>query len=456
MISRRTLAEMFWHLPALAVALFIAVLASHAQTVQVDLSSTSSLCGGQQCFNAPGLYNDGIVYFGESFMDGGTECTPPSGFTLCPAAYGAQQLFGSSYNATATTPPTLTIANVPFTFGLVNSSANLPNGATSCGASGLPPCIDNVVNLTTSGITATLPSAEQTVYSTVIFLGTGVNGHHAATLTLTYTTGSPDVFSQTISDWCGFGGNLNESIAVGGFDRIVANGTTIGPACNLYAYTYSVDYTRTLQSITMMDADGSGDSFVFAITLKPPSYTIDAGPATPASVSAGSNSTSNITINPQPGYLGTTIQLTCSITPQIVGDPPSAATAPTCSLSPATVPIGSPTSTVTFSAAAASSAHLLRARGILYAFWLPVPGLAFVGFGLCNSRKRKIFTLLVLGLVVGAVAITPACVSTVHQGNVGTPPGQYTVTVTGVDNNNLTQATNQPPTTNTAVFTVSQ
>lgn len=443
-------------LAALVVVFLFAVAPSQAQTVQVDLSSTSSLCGGNQCFNAPGLYNDGIVYFGESFMDGGTECTPPAGFTLCPAAYGAQQLFGSTYNASATTPPTLNIANVPFTFGLVNSSANLPDGATACGASGTPPCIDNVVNLTTAGVTVTLPAAEQTVYSTIIFLGTAVNGHHAATFTVTYTTGSPDVFNQTVSDWCGFGGNPNETIAISGVNRLVANGSTISPACNLYAYTYSVDYTRILQSITMKDADGSGASFVFAITLKPPSYTIDAGLASPTSINTGSSSQASISIQPQNGYIGTTIQLSCSITPVIVGDPPSAATAPTCSLNPTSVPIANPTSQLTFNAASPSSAHLQRAGGIFYALWLPLPGLALLGFGFRNPKKTKLFSLLILGFVLVAMASTPACVSTVNLGNVGTPPGQYTVTVTGVDNNNLTQATNPSTSTNQVVFIVSQ
>lgn len=447
--KKNSLATLFLPLAALLILLSFAMRA-HAQNVQVDLSSTSALCGGAECFNAPGIYNDGVVYFGESYMDGGTECTPPAGFTLCPAAYGAQQLFGSTYDPSSTSPFSLTITNVPFTFGLVNT--------VTCGASGEPACIPNVVNFTTSGETITLPAAQQAVYSSMIMLGTAVNGHHAALVKITYTSGSPTVINQTLSDWCGFGANPNESIGVGGFDRIVANGTTIGPDCNLYAYSYSLDFTRTLQSITLTDNDGSGDSFAFAITLKPPSYTINGGIANPTSVPAGSTSTATVTVDPQPGYTGT-VNLSCSISPQIVGDPPAAATAPSCSLSPTSVTVTAgesapPATTLTFTAAQPSSAMARRPRGIFYAFWLPVPGLVLLGFGLRNSRRKILLSLLALGMVLASLAVTPACVSTVHQGNVGTPPGQYTVTVTGIDTNNLTQAGNAPGTTNTVVVTV--
>jgi hypothetical protein len=47
-------------------------------------------------------------------------------------------------------------------------------------------------------------------------------------------------------------------------------------------------------------------------------------------------------------------------------------------------------------------------------------------------------------------------VSYTHLGNVGTPPGQYVVSVTGVDTNGLTQASNAAGTTNTVVVTVTQ
>jgi hypothetical protein len=428
---------------------------AHAQEVQVDLSSTSALCGGHECFNADGIFTNGTTFLGTAFMDGtdAGNCTPPSPFPGCPDAYSAETLGLSS-----STPPTLTPASVgaPFTFGTVNT--------VDCGPSTSAACILDTVNLTASpGVVITLPTTQQTIYSTMIMLGNGVNGSHAGQVTATYTTGSPDVFPQTFSDWCSFGGHQYESIAEGPASgmRINATGVPNTANCSLYAYTYPLDFTRNLQSITVTDEDGSGAMFAFAITLKPPTYTIDGGVANPASVAAGSTSTATVTVNPQPGYTGT-VSLSCSISPNIVGDPVSAATAPTCSLSPTSVTVTTgettpPTTTLTFTAAKSSSAMSQRPHGLFYAFWLPAPGLALLGFGSRgsrSSRRRRLLGLLLLGMLLASVAFTPACVSTVHLGSVGTPPGQYTISITGIDQNKLTQASNPAGTTNAVVVNV--
>jgi len=433
----------------LAAALMLLSFAesARAQEVQVDLSSTSNLCGGQECFNTAGLFTTGTQFLGTSGMDDGNNCTPTAPYTNCPDAYSSTQLGLSSATPPALTPPSL---NVPFNFGTVNTA--------NCGPATSTTCIVDVVNLTTAGVAITLPTDEQGIYSTLIMLGTAVNGSHKGQVTLTYTTGAPDVFPQTFSDWCSFGGNANESVAVGGIKRINSDGTLNGANCNLYAYTYSVDYTRTLAGVTLTDKDGSGFMFGLAITLKPPTYNIDGGVASPTSVSAGSSSTATVTVNPQPGYTGT-ITLSCSISPAIVGDPPSAATAPTCSLNPTSVTVTTgeaapPTTTLTFTAAQPASSMSQRPRGLFYAFWLPLPGLALLGFSWRNSQRKRLMNLLLLGLLLACVALTPACVNTVHLGNVGTPPGQYTVTVTGIDQNNLTQASNPAGTTNTVIVTV--
>jgi hypothetical protein len=434
---------------ALVFALLLVAAPAHAQNVQVDLSSTSALCGGQQCFNTAGLFDTGTTFLGTSGMDNGNNCTPTPPYTNCPDAYSANQLFGSSF----TNPPTLTLGGVPFTFG----SANTAN----CGSTGTA-CTVDVVNFTSSGVAITLPVAQQTVYSTAIMLGTAVNGHHSGKVTATYTDSSTTVFNQTLSDWCGFGSNQYESIAIGGINRINSDGTLNGASCNLYAYTYPLDFTKTLQSITLTDTDGSGASFALAITLKPPTYTIDGGTPDSTTVSAGSSTTAVITVNPQPGYVGT-VQLACSVSPTIASS--GAATAPTCSLSPTSVDVtanesAAPTTTLTFTAAKAAQASLGphpigRHSGIFYAFLLvPAVALTGLGFGTAGSRRKRFFGMLMLGLLLAAVMVTPGCVSYKHLGNVGTPPGQYTISITGVDGNGLTQASNPTGTSNTVVVTV--
>jgi hypothetical protein len=440
-------------LPFLLLAVAWLVLSftapAHGQDVQVDLSSTSALCGGQECFNVAGLFTTGTSFLGTNGMDDGNNCTPTAPYTNCPDAYSSTQLGLSS-----ATPPTLTPASlgVPFNFGSVNS--------VNCGPSTSTACTVDTVNLTTSGVVISLPATEQAIYSTLVMLGTAVNGHHAGQVTATYTTGAPDVFGQTFSDWCSFGGNQYESVAVSGVKRINSDGTLNGANCNLYAYTYPLDVTRILQGITLTDEDGSGAMFGLAITLKPPTYTINAGVSNPVSITAGSTSTATVTVNPQPGYVGT-ITLSCSISPTIMGVPPSAATAPTCSISPTSVTVTTgetspPTATLTFTAAAPTKATWQRSSRIFYAFWLPVPGLALVGLsvGSGGSRRRRLLGLLLLGLLLTGLVVTPACVSTVHLGNVGTPPGQYSIAVTGVDTNGLTQASNAAGTTNVMTVTV--
>ena len=443
----------FFLAAAFLFALLFMALPMHAQNVQVDLSSTSALCGGQECFNTGGLFANGVTFLGTTGMDDGNNCTPTAPYTNCPDAYSAQQLFGSTFSATATTPPTLTLGGVPFTFGTVNTA--------SCGSTGAA-CINDVVNFRSGGVTLTLPAASQTVYSTMIILGTAVNGHHSGTVTATYTDGTTNVFSQTLSDWCGFGGNQYEAIAIGGVNRINSDGTLNGASCNLYSYTYPLDFSKMLQGVTLTDTDGSGASFALAITLKPPTYTIDGGAPASASVGAGASTTATVTVNPQPGYVGT-IALSCAISPSITTS--STATAPTCSLSPTSVDVtagetSAPTSTLTFTAAKAamSTTAARRSGNIFYAVWIPIPALTLVGLGLgsSNPRRRKFLGLLMIGFLLTAIALTPGCVTYKHLGNVGTPPGQYTVSVTGADANGLTQASNPTGTTNTVLVTVSQ
>ena len=429
---------------------------ARAQNVQVDLSATSALCAGQECFNADGIFTTGTTFLGTAFMDGANagNCTAP-GFPGCPDAYSANQL-----GLSTTTPPTLTppSLNVPFTFGTVNT--------VNCGPSTTVPCIVDVVNYTTAGVAITIPvtAPQNGFFSTVIVLGTAVNGHHSGSVTATYMGGTSTKFTQTLSDWCGFGGNQYESVAVGGINRINSDGTLNGASCNLYAYTYPIDPTKVLTGLTLTDLDGSGAMFAMAITLKPPTYTIDGGTATPSSITAGSTATSTITVNPQTGYGAVeseTIQLSCSISPTITSS--AAATAPTCSLSPTSVQVGPndtspPTTTLTFTSAKPATAKLDLAGNIFYALWLPIPGLAVIGVGFRSrtSLRKRLLGGLLLGLLLIGLVAAPACVSYTHLGNVGTPPGQYTVSIAGVDGSGLSQASNSSGTTNTVTVAVTE
>jgi hypothetical protein len=260
------------------VIVLAATLTTQSLGTQVSLSSE---------YNVAGLYDNGVTFSATGGMDGGgNNCTLPAG---CADGYSVQQL-----GLPSTTPPTLTIKGLLFTFGPVNSK--------DCTTA----CVVDMINLN-PGVTITLPSNQQAAYTTLSMMGTGVQGSHTGTVTVTYTTGSPASFIQTFSDWCNFGGSPNESVAVGGISRINSDGTlNTGASCNLYAYTYTLDPTRVVQSIGLANADGTNFSLVLALTLSgntssTPGYTLSAAPST-LSVAQGSDNTSTITVNPTGGF----------------------------------------------------------------------------------------------------------------------------------------------------------
>ena len=76
-------------LPVAAMVLMLLFMPglARAQNLQVDLSSTSALCGGEQCFNTAGLFNTGVQFLGTNGMDNGNNCTPTPPYTNCPDAY---------------------------------------------------------------------------------------------------------------------------------------------------------------------------------------------------------------------------------------------------------------------------------------------------------------------------------------------------------------------------------
>ena len=97
---------------------------------------------------------------------------------------------------------------------------------------------------------------------------------------------------------------------------------------------------------------------------------------------------------------------------------------------------------------------MYRPSGIFYAtMLLPVFGLSLVGisFSGSQSRRKKLAGFLLLGLMMGALFLLPACGGGGGGGGGGgcsgcTPAGSYDVTVTGTDtvNANLTHDLAQP------------
>jgi hypothetical protein len=213
------------------------------QTVQAPVNLSRQ-------FNTGGIFNNGVTFSATGGMDGGGDgCTLPDG---CADAYSAQQL-GLSFG----TFPYLIVKGSLFGFGPVNTADCTSN------------CVPDVISLPGApGATLWLPFDRQRAYTTMTLLGTGVQGSHTGTVTVNYANGTSESFNQTFSDWCNFGRNANESIAVGGISRINSDGTLNGATCNLYTYTYALDPHRILRSITLTNTDQTSFSFVLSVTLQ--------------------------------------------------------------------------------------------------------------------------------------------------------------------------------------------
>jgi|GEM_PF-1342444 len=183
---------------------------SRAPTNQVDLSAA---------YNRVGIYRDGNAFTAGGLDGGGW-------------AYSAS-LLGS----------TATWNGAPFAFGPANS----PDAVSS------------------SGQTVALPSGN---FSSLRLLGTALNGNQASQVfTVTYADGSSSSFTQNLSDWFSPQGYRGEAKAVSMPYRNVSNGVRDARTFFLYGYTFPLDSSKTVTSITLPN---NGNVEVLALTLMSP------------------------------------------------------------------------------------------------------------------------------------------------------------------------------------------
>ena len=184
-----------------------------AGTTQVNLSSA---------FNRTGIVADGTTFSGGG-LDGG-------GYAF------SSSLVGTS----------LTAGGTIFNLG--------PAGAS------------DVVSAT--GQTIALPSGND---SALKLLATGVNGNQVnQTFTVTYTDGTTATFTQSISDWATPQGYAGESTALTTSYRDTSSGTEQTRQFNVYEYTFALNPTKTVSSITLPN---DANVEVLAATLIPAATT---------------------------------------------------------------------------------------------------------------------------------------------------------------------------------------
>lgn len=186
------------------------------------------------------------------------------------------------------------------------------------------------------------------------------------------------------------------------------------------------------------------DAYVAKFSNK--GFSISNGALSPTSGHAGVAANATITVASTGGFAGS-VQLACSVSP-------APAKGPTCSLNPASVTLtanGSPQTSTLSLATTASAAKLDNPldghRGLFFAMILPVFGITLVvGSGSADARRKRLFGLFLLSVLLMSFILMPACSSSSTTvgggGSGGTPTGTYTITVTGTSGG--IQATGSP------------
>ena len=169
-------------------------------------------------------------------------------------------------------------------------------------------------------------------------------------------------------------------------------------------------------NITPAQTSVSAKMSDFSITVSPSSISIPI---------AGDTATYQVQLFPNPVY-ASNITLTCSGQPSTssCGFSPSSATlsngpaAPTLTITTIARPVVLPTASL-------FSRHF-------YAIWLPIPGLALLGFGVgSDRRRRRMAGMVLLCVVLMLLVLQPACSNTTAQPPPsGTPAGSYGIVVT--------------------------
>jgi hypothetical protein len=146
-------------------------------------------------------------------------------------------------------------------------------------------------------------------------------------------------------------------------------------------------------------------------------------------VKAGATASYTLTVAPVGGAFSNAVQLACS------GAPVHSA----CSVSPASATPGSNpaamTVTISTTASTAQAMQLAPPRQSVYSMWFELPGFGLLGVMLagskcCRSRTRLWLVLAFIGTLLSMTACAGGT-GIASQGHPGTPPGSYTITVTG-------------------------
>jgi uncharacterized repeat protein (TIGR01451 family) len=280
-------------------------------------------------------------------------------------------------------------------------------------------CVTPVISSTgSSATTETTVSAGSPVTITYTLSNNGPDVATGVVVTGTVPTGVTFNSASAGSGTCSTQSGLTvicqiPTLQAGSTSSVVFTVTPTTPG------TYEATATVTSANDTDTTHNTAPASFTatgFAVAIAPAAQT----------VAAGQSAQYTVVVSPTQGVFGANVSLTCSALP----------TGASCNFTTATITLnggaGSASTVLNLTTSAQPTpTAALPWHGPLYAFWLMVPGMAWLGLGTRKRRRKSLLRLIGLSTFLALVLLLPACHSAKTQPTVaGTPSGTYPLTVT--------------------------
>jgi Chitobiase/beta-hexosaminidase C-terminal domain len=377
------------------------------------------------------------------------------------SGYSSSAVTVGTYTILSTTPVSVSLSAIDNLVGMVANGSSVINGGMDNRGNAYSATLLGT-SLTWAGLTFTLGAvgtsnavSSSTIalpagnYSTVTLLATGVNGNQVnQPFLVTYTDGTSTKFTQSLSDWFDPQNYRGESqVSIMPY-RLTASGATDNRTFYLYGYSFAINSTKTVKSITL---PANRNVVVLAIDV-----TTDARAPTP---------TASPTLSPAPGSYTSTQTITLSdSTPGAVIYYTTDGTTPTtrsAMYSPSTPLQISSTTTIQALAVASgysSSAVTVGTYTILSTTPVSVSlsaidnlvgmvanGSSVINGGMDNRGNAYSATLLGTSLTWAGLTFTLGAVGTsnaVSSSTIALPAGNYstvTLLATGVNGNQVNQ-----------------
>jgi uncharacterized repeat protein (TIGR01451 family) len=384
-------------------------------------------------------------------------CAPPNPCVIQSQLAGAQNAFFAHINTTTTTVTGTPVGEYVTYFGGngtdngtsialdLGLNAYIAGDTTSSNFPSAAPVQGALNNGSRDAFVAKLGTEASLFVTGTLKLGSGqqyVSAGSQATFNYTITNNGPDLATGiTFTDnLAGLPVAFNSASVPSGICT-QSTGNSLPVQCSIA--TLQSGSTATVTVVLTPTSSGGGGQFSFSggavsvswgnplssvpgptVTALASDFQVTVGPSNQA-VSAGQTAIYTVALTPQPVY-GNSISLTCS------ANVPSQASC-NFTTSPVTIPSISPvTSTLNLTTTARPvTTAAAPLRGPIYALWLGLPGIAFLGIGAGSCDRRGKILALVLCMLLALLLLQPACSSkSTTTATSGTPAGTYTITLT--------------------------